>query len=173
MSFGGTPIEDYDFQVEQLDFSTSYKKNTITVDRKDLDKAMEAVIKKISKTMAYDFATKFRENIIFQLKAMSHKGETYGPSLREQIIKSITDVELEKSGSKMSYSFEITHGLAKALNDGTGIHGDKHQMITPTNRKYMFIPGEQYFNRAQTPGSRIAAASKRQAQRFASMKGGV
>jgi len=145
MVFGGTPIEVINDQLK--------KGHVITVSKnQDMKKVYEAIVKTVGNEVIQDFAKQFRENIILQLKTMpvSKKTSTRvrksGGTLREEIIAGISTIKYSNYGGKYKAEFEVKHDLAVALDGGTGIYGPEKAPITAKNRKYMFIPGEEFYN---------------------------
>jgi hypothetical protein len=126
-----------------------------------LKRTTNQIIKKFGKDEIVSFRNLLIQSLIKELRSLPpsrHYGllkymkgaSSKSLPLREQIIQSIQDANPEdKTGisaadGKFTMTVEIPHELAAALNDGTGIYGPNHQPITPVNKKYMFIPGDDF-----------------------------
>ena len=127
---------------------TAGNETIIIRNQSDLNEVLSTLTKQVGTEEAKNFMELFRNNIIYQLQSLPVSPAKFqspeGP-LREQIIDSISDIKQSTdSEGNIKFSFEIDHDLAIALDQGTGIFGEKGAPITVQN-KYMFIPGDAYY----------------------------
>jgi hypothetical protein len=124
------------------DFKITSEGETYVVDDiSEINEVLRRVTERETYKQASLFMNTYRDNIIAQLKMINRA--PHEASLTGQIINSISKPVIKFEGGALKVSMSIDHPLASALNDGTGIYGPNHTMITPKSRQVMFIPLEK------------------------------
>lgn len=155
----------------------------IVVTRDKLPEVMDHIVNKIGFEELYNFQKLLRKSLIIELRSLppsrhygllKHMSESSKP-LREQIIDAINEgfdkldrdnVGITRKGGDDTARLTVTinHPLLLALNNGTGIYGEKGQEIRPVTKQYLFIPGadfaQKYFMKYYTGKIKGMSGSK-------------
>jgi hypothetical protein len=134
----------------------------VIIRSQDIDKFMNSAESKVVEEQAMLLKSSIIEGIIDELRslppskhflaarAMKSDANASQGSLRQQIIEAIErDNRVTKPfvirNNEASINIKINHPLAAALNWGTGEYNkDDPHLITPKEKRYMFIPGERF-----------------------------
>ena len=147
---GGTPLESIDIQLSPGKNRNRFSRDKVITIRSDkMEDALNMIENDIGNEMTRNFVELFKKNIILELERLpssksSARLDGKATSLRKEIIDSITPIKLKRdSEGNLNATFSITHKLAYALDQGTGIYGPEGKPIS-AKKGYMFIPGDEF-----------------------------
>ena len=134
-------IQQLEPELEEFGIEVTKSKRKVDTyvidDISELNDVIRKIAGKVGREEILEFMRLFKDNLEKQLRMISSSGEG---GLADEIIRSISRPKVGWEGGKLKASMSISHPLAAAINDGTGIYGPERTPITPKNRKVMFIP---------------------------------